>query len=149
MRAVLMFHGVDDSSSVLSIRRAQLASLIRAVQASGHRIVPLSTLLRTTTPNSIALTFDDGFASVAEQAAPLLGELAVPATLFLTTQHVGLSNRWPSQPSDAPVQPMMHWSDVQDLAKGGWAIEAHSLTHPDLRKLTDDELTRELREPCD
>lgn len=144
-----MFHGVDDSNSVLSITPAALASLIRAVQASGHRIVPLQTLLRSSTPDCVALTFDDGFASVAERAAPLLAQFAVPATLFLTTQHVGRDNRWPSQPSDAPLQPMMRWSDVRDLAGNGWAIEAHSLSHPDLRKLEDDALTRELRAPSE
>jgi peptidoglycan/xylan/chitin deacetylase (PgdA/CDA1 family) len=148
MRAVLMFHGVDDSGSVLSITSEQLSSLIRAVRRSGHDIVPLSTLLGSSTPNSVALTFDDGFASVAERAAPLLGQLAVPATLFLTTERVGLDNRWPSQPSNAPLQPMMSWSDVQSLARAGWTIEAHSASHPDLRQLADAELTRELQTPC-
>jgi peptidoglycan/xylan/chitin deacetylase (PgdA/CDA1 family) len=148
MRAILMLHGVDDSGSVLSVTRAELGSLVRAVQRSGHRIVPLTELLRGQARDVVALTFDDGFASVSEHAAPVLAELGAPATLFLTTERVGLDNRWPSQPAGAPHSAMMQWSDVQRLAANGWDIEAHSLHHPDLRTLSDQELERELLEPC-
>jgi peptidoglycan/xylan/chitin deacetylase (PgdA/CDA1 family) len=44
---------------------------------------------------------------------------------------------------------MMGWPEVERLALGGWAIEAHSLNHPDLRRLGDEELERELFGPCD
>lgn len=149
MRAILMLHGVDDSGSVLTVTRAELGSLVRSIQRSGHRIVPLAELLRGQADNVIALTFDDGFTSVSEHAAPVLAEHGAPATLFLTTERVGLDNRWPSQPADAPRSAMMQWSDVQRLAAQGWDIEAHSLHHPDLRTLNDQELERELVEPCD
>lgn len=148
MRAILMLHGVNDSGSVLTVTPSELGSLVDAIRRSGHRIVPLAELLRSQTANVVALTFDDGFASVSEHAAPVLAERGAPATLFLTTERVGLDNRWPSQPAGAPTCAMMQWSDVQRLAAGGWDIEAHSLHHPDLRTLTDQELERELVEPC-
>jgi peptidoglycan/xylan/chitin deacetylase (PgdA/CDA1 family) len=146
---VLMFHGVDDSGSVLTVSAAELDSLVRSIRASGHEIVPLAALLAGTSPDAVALTFDDGFVSVAEQAAPVLARLDAPATLFLTTGYVGKDNRWPTQPADAPRFAMMGWPEVQRLSRGGWAIEAHSRSHPDLRVLEDEELDRELVGPCD
>jgi peptidoglycan/xylan/chitin deacetylase (PgdA/CDA1 family) len=147
MRAVLMLHGVDDSGSVLSVTADALRSLVHAVRASGHRIVPLGDMLEHRPERAIALTFDDGFVSLATTAAPILAELDAPATLFLTTGYVGRDNRWPTQPADAPHFAMMDWSDVERLKALGWSIEAHCVSHPDLRTLDDAALEFELESP--
>jgi peptidoglycan/xylan/chitin deacetylase (PgdA/CDA1 family) len=148
MRAVLMFHGVDDSGSTLSVSPPQLTGIVRAIGRSGHAIVPLSDLLADPAgENRVALTFDDGLASVANGAAPLLRAEGVGATLFLTTGYVGGSNDWPTQPRSARSLPMMTWNDVEWLHGEGWEIEAHTRTHPDLRKLEDADVEREVEGP--
>ena len=151
MRAILTFHGVDSSGSVLSVSGSQLASLVGAIRASGHEIVPLCDLLdgASTTRDAVALTFDDGVVSVAEAGAPMLEDLGAPATLFLTTGRVGLDNGWPSQPPAVRRLPMMTWRQIEGLHAKGWAIEAHSVTHPDLRTLSADALDDELGRPVD
>lgn len=148
MRAVLMLHAVDTTGSVLSVSAAQLRGLIRAIHDSGHDIVSLGRLLsEPRRENQVALTFDDGFESVAESAAPILRDAGVQATLFLTTGFVGRDNRWPSQPKAAPTFPMMRWEQVESLHRGGWEIEAHTRTHPDLRLASEEELECELEDP--
>jgi peptidoglycan/xylan/chitin deacetylase (PgdA/CDA1 family) len=123
MRAILTFHSVDASGSVISIVPNQLANLVRAIQRSRHSIVPLRELLEEPTdPNRIALTFDDGMRSVYEEALPVLRDAGVTAALFLTTDHVGANNRWPSQPASAPTFPMLSWSQVESLHDAGWEI---------------------------
>lgn len=144
MRAVLTFHSVDDSGSVLSIAPHELRDLVREIQQSGHAIVPLRELLADEAPARVALTFDDGYRSVWEHAGPVLAEAGAPATLFLTTGYVGRDSRWPTLPADAPVFPLMSWQQVEDLHAQGWAIEAHTESHPDLRALPDDEVRHEL-----
>ncbi len=59
--------------------------------ASRHyHIVPLTGLLNTVVPErSLAVTFDDGYRSVYENAFPLLRARRVPATLFLVPAVVG------------------------------------------------------------
>jgi len=148
MRAVLMLHDISRSRSVGSISPEDLAGLTGAIRESNHEIVQLSALLSDPgIPNRIAITFDDGFTSVAEKALPILRDAGVAATLFLTTGYVGGDNRWPSQPPDVPTLPLMRWAQVERLHRDGWEIEAHSRTHPDLRRVSDAELQRELEEP--
>ena len=149
MRAILTLHGVDPSGSVLSIAPEELASLVAAIRASGCEIVPLADLVGAPAPaRRVALTFDDGFASVHDAALPILRDAGAPATLFLTTGWLGRDNRWPGQPSFAPVFPMLRWEQVETLATHGFRIEAHSVDHPDLRALSDAALEDELAR-CD
>jgi peptidoglycan/xylan/chitin deacetylase (PgdA/CDA1 family) len=97
----------------------------------------------------VALTFDDGYRSVWEEAAPVLERAGAPATLFLTTDYVGRDSRWPTLPADAPVFDLMSWDQARELRDLGWAIEAHTCTHPDLRALSDDAIEDELRRSND
>ena len=140
MRAVLMLHSVDSSGSPISLTPDELRRLVGGVLRSGHAIVSLRELLAGPTRDAIALTFDDGVASLAEVAAPLLSEQGVAATLFLTTGYVGRTNQWPSQPPSAPRLPMLDWDGVESLHAAGWQIEAHTKTHPDLRTISPDAL---------
>jgi peptidoglycan/xylan/chitin deacetylase (PgdA/CDA1 family) len=145
-----MFHSVDESGSALSVSEAQLTSLVRAVRDAGHEILPLSQLLEGLGgDHAVAFTFDDGFTSVFERAAPLLRELAVPATLFLTTGYVGKNNRWPTQPEGAPTFDLMRWDQIDRLHRDGWSIEAHGVTHADLRVLNNVDMGRELVQPIE
>ncbi len=147
MRAVLMLHSIDPSGSAISLTVNELRGLVGGVLRSGHTIVSLRELLAEPTRNAIALTFDDGLASLAEVAAPLLSEQGASATLFLTTGYVGRDNHWPSQPASAPRLAMLDWDGVESLQTAGWDIEAHTHSHPDLRALSTDELAEELEGP--
>jgi peptidoglycan/xylan/chitin deacetylase (PgdA/CDA1 family) len=145
MRAILSFHSIDDSGSVLSMSRDQLSSLIDAIRQSGHRIVALRELLdEPAEARRIAFSFDDGMQSLWQNALPLLRDGDVPATLFLTTSRLGDDNRWPGLPPDAPTMTMMTWSQVGELHASGWSVEAHTANHPDLRKLPDAAIHEEM-----
>jgi peptidoglycan/xylan/chitin deacetylase (PgdA/CDA1 family) len=139
-----MLHGVDGSGSVVSISADDLSRLIDAIRNSGHEIVPLTRWLSESGDRQIALTFDDGFESLRNAAAPLLAEAGAPATLFLTTGSLGGESRWPSLPEGAAVFPMLGWDDVRHLHESGWEIEAHTVTHPDLRACSDSEIAEEM-----
>jgi peptidoglycan/xylan/chitin deacetylase (PgdA/CDA1 family) len=144
VRAVITFHGVDTSGSVLSLAPHALRGLVAGIRDAGHSIVPLRELLASAAPNRVALSFDDGLASVAENALPVLREAGCVATLFLTTGHVGGHNDWAGQPSWAPKLPMLSWSQADALLAAGWEIQSHTVRHLDLRTLGDDALDAEL-----
>jgi peptidoglycan/xylan/chitin deacetylase (PgdA/CDA1 family) len=143
MRAILTFHSIDDTASVLSYPPNTFDKLLLALERSAIPLLDLDTLLRPETKTGIALTFDDGMRSVFTEALPILRNHSAPAHLFLTTGVVGMTNRWPSQPSAAPLFEMLHWREIEALQGAGIRIEAHTASHPDLRQLSDDALWAE------
>jgi peptidoglycan/xylan/chitin deacetylase (PgdA/CDA1 family) len=137
MRAIITFHSIDDSGSVLSYPAARLARLLAGLERGAMPVVDLDTLLRPETNAGVALTFDDGMQSVFTAALPLLRDRAIPAHLFLTTGAVGGTNRWPGQPAMARTFDMLRWNEIECLHRAGIRIEAHTASHPDLRQLPD------------
>ena len=141
MRAVLTFHSVDDSGSVLSFAPRLFASLIEGLAAANVPVLPYPALLKS--EHGVALTFDDGMASVHRHALPVLAAHKMPAHLFLTTGVLGKDNHWLSQPSAAPHFDMLSWHQVEACAAKGMLFEAHTESHPDLRALSDSDIVAE------
>ncbi len=139
--AILMFHGIDREGSVLSVSPEQFSSLINAIDASGYQIVELQDLLRNPGTGRVALTFDDGFSSVLNEAAPILD--GRPATLFVTTGVVGKFNSWES---DAYRRSILSWHDLAKLESRGFKLECHTVNHPDLRGLSDADVEAQFEE---
>lgn len=144
-RAIVTFHSIDSSGSVLSYPARRLASLLEALERCGIPVVDLDTLLHPKNRCGVALTFDDGMRSVLTAALPILQAHSVPSHLFLTTSVVGRTNEWPGQPSFAPIFPMLRWSELETLQATGMRIECHTITHPDLRSLDESALLEELQ----
>src|SRR5438034_5569247 len=94
--AILMFHRVADVSPdpwALSITPSMFESQMRAL--ASHRI-PLSMtefvnrLESGTLPEkAVAVTFDDGYVDNLRVAKPVLEDVGIPATVFLTTGYLG------------------------------------------------------------
>lgn len=129
-RAVVTFHSIDDSDSVLSFAPRAFAQLIERFAVSGTPVVTFDELLRR--DDGITITFDDGMRSVYEHALPVLREHGFPAHIFLTTSRVGQDIGWPAQPQRFD---MLDWNQVELCARSSLHIECHTVTHPDLREL--------------
>lgn len=130
-RAVITFHSIDDSGSVLSFAPRAFAQLMERFAASATPVVTFEELLRR--EHGITITFDDGMRSVYDHALPVLREHGFPAHIFLTTGCVGQDIGWPTQPQRFD---MLDWSQVETCAQSGLRIECHTVTHPDLRELS-------------
>lgn len=148
MRAIITFHSIDDTGSVLSFPPDALAHLLHALAESRTPVVSLDALLQTDAQHAVALTFDDGMQSVFCTALPVLKDFAVPAHLFLAVGAVGRDNQWPGQPAGAPRYEMLSWPQVEALHAAGVRIEGHTANHPDLRALDDAEIVEECQ-ACD
>jgi peptidoglycan/xylan/chitin deacetylase (PgdA/CDA1 family) len=81
-----------------------------------------------------AVTFDDGYLSVAEHAAPILDRYKFPATVFVVSDMVGRTNEWDIH-AGRPIQPLMVWDSLYALQSAGWEIAGHTRTHPHLNQL--------------
>ena len=138
MKAILTFHSIDDSGSVLSYPPAMFRRLVRSLVESDLPVLDLDTLLEPSTNSGVSLTFDDGMKSVLAEAVPVLRDHDVAAHLFLATDHVGRSNQWSGQPADAPGFNILSWSEVEQCQAAAMRIESHSASHADLRLLGPD-----------
>jgi peptidoglycan/xylan/chitin deacetylase (PgdA/CDA1 family) len=70
-----------------------------SVLAGSFNVLPLSEAIDALRadrlpPRAVCITFDDGYRSVHDLALPVLREFGLPATVFVTTGHLGESNMW-------------------------------------------------------
>ncbi|HJU88867.1 MAG TPA: polysaccharide deacetylase family protein [Gemmatimonadaceae bacterium] len=145
MRAALMYHSIDRSSSPISVDPETFRRHVRWLASGAVRVVPLAQLMSDGSGDAVALTFDDGFANFESEAAPLLAEHGLPATLFVVTGHVGRANDWGGRGQrHVPTLPLLGWDSLGKLAGSGIEIGAHTRTHRPLDELSDDEIEDEL-----
>ncbi len=96
----------------------------------------------------VALTFDDGYASLFEHAAPALRRHRLPWTVFLVAQTLTPGGRTVDWVDDPPSWPLETLSTAQvlELQDAGATFGSHSLAHRDLTAIPEDECERDLRE---
>ena len=146
---VLVYHGVaeapaaDDPVRLLTPPR-NLDAHIRLLRAHRYEFRTAAGLTDGGPPSAgvAALTFDDGWANWCTTALPVLTAHGISATFYVCP---GL---WGQQHPDLPSTPegrLLGREDAIELHAAGMELGAHSLTHPDLRKLPDRELEREVR----
>jgi len=141
---ILAYHSLDDSGSVISTPPSLFRRQIEFLADSGIPVVPLDQALKK--PGSVAITFDDGFRNLLDHAVPLLEHFQLPATIFVVGDYCGRRNNWPSQPQHGiPDLPLLGWDELKGLP-GSIAIGAHTMTHPDLRRLSPAKCKWELSE---
>ena len=112
--AVVLYHRVavaPHDHHALAVSPEAFRSQVQHLCQS-WRVLPLRTLAAAAASGDlpergIALTFDDGYVDNLEIAAPILAELGVPATFYLTTELPGTRRRfwWDV------LEEMLLWSD--------------------------------------
>ncbi len=143
--AILTYHSLDDSGSVISIHPDLFREQIECFLKLQIPIVPLKDAMRA--PGSVALTFDDGYDNFLEFGYPVLAKYALPATLFLVSGYCGRQAGWLCCQSSVKRPPrIMGLSELRTLAGSGTEIGAHTVHHLDLTALSEEHAEREIRE---
>jgi len=83
----------------------------------------------------VALTFDDGFRNVFQNAMAPLAQQGWRALQFLVVQYIGKLNEWDLREGEAP-ELLMDAAQVREWLGAGHAVGSHSLTHARLTRLT-------------
>lgn len=139
MRVILTYHSIDRSGSPISVPPEAFDRHVRWLATSGVRVVPLAEL-PATEGDAVALTFDDGFTSVAQEAAPRLADHGLPATVFVVSGHAGGTNAWDRPVAGArpavPEMPLLDWEQLGRLGDRGLTVAAHTRSHPRLSGLS-------------
>lgn len=156
MRAIFMYHSIDESGSPISVEPRVFRRQMEFLARGRPRVVPLADVASDGAPDeTIALTFDDAFANFEEHAAPIMADLGLPATVFVVSEHVGKNNAWGNATSTLasggtiPILPLMTWDAIKRVMQGGIEIGAHTRSHPRLSSLSDQTLADEVDAPVE
>ncbi len=148
---ILMYHSIsdrDDSARHPYYRTVTaprvFARHLKFLHDRGYRTISLNDAVRllrepdADVQNTVVITFDDGFLDFYTHAFPLLNIYGFSATMFLPTAYI-----------DHTVQKFkgvkcLTWSQVRELRKAGVEFGSHTVTHPQLRSVSTEQMRVEV-----
>jgi peptidoglycan/xylan/chitin deacetylase (PgdA/CDA1 family) len=146
---ILTFHSVDDYHGVNSVRPEVFRKWMAKLHENGYRTLSLPEIVACLgsgarfPDRSLAVTFDDGFQSVYKEAFPVLQNYGMSATVFPT-----VGEKAAAKPADR-LPPwenrlMLSWAEIHEMHREGISFGAHTLTHPDLTRLSAERIETEV-----
>lgn len=138
---ILCYHSVGTPEwGVNDVTPAQFRRQIAVAREAGYSFAPAADVAAGTAgPRALAITFDDGLASVAN-VAPFLRDEGIPWSLFMVSD-------WAEGRDGFGVEGLfMDWDEVARVAKDPLVtIGSHSVSHPRFRYLEREQAEHELR----
>jgi peptidoglycan/xylan/chitin deacetylase (PgdA/CDA1 family) len=149
-----MYHKVNDHpGNVLTIPVSLFDEQMALLRDLGYTVVDLEDVLahyvdgKPLPERAVLITFDDGYRDNLENAVPILQRYGYPAVLFVPIGFLDSPMPLPHEERLARsglVNPMLEWSQLEELEAGGVRIEAHGISHRPLADLQVDEAAREI-----
>ena len=150
---ILMYHLVDTPRSDKERRFCttpdDFARQMLHLAQSGYTALSMAQLLKYIEANiplperSVHITFDDGFACVLDNAAPILNRHGFPATMFAVSDRIGSYNDWMTN-RGFPKRTILSIDGLHTLEDAGFTIGSHTRTHARLSEITDKEAKEEI-----
>ncbi len=150
---ILMYHSIAEAPGATSIAPEIFAAQMQAIAETGVPVITLDDLLaaragqRTLAPQSVIITFDDGFRDFSQNACPVLEKHGFSAIVYLPSGQVGRRERWAG--AHEPPRELMSWHEIRRHANAGIQFGSHTVTHPDLTGLDEEVLAVELERSRD
>lgn len=91
----------------------------------------------------VVITFDDGMRDFKDNAVPILAQFGFPATLYVVAGLIGRTSRWLA-PLNEGDRSILSAAELRDLDTAGIEIGGHSMTHPEMDILAQDDALYEL-----
>lgn len=137
---VLYYHSVQESAhNEVIISSDILKKQLKYIKDQGYITLTLSELKNYILNNSpipeksIVITFDDGYMDNYSNAFPILKEFNMVATIFCITSNLDGSY-------------YLSEDAIKEMSNYGIDIQSHTVTHPQLNKLTYNQQLTELKE---
>ena len=147
---VLTYHGIDGGPPPLFIGKRLFAEHLDRVVAAEVPALTVTELAEAVragalSERAVAITFDDGFATVVRDAVPLLRERGLRATVFCVAAHLGGLNDFPADPPEIPKRTLADEGELREaVAEGVLEVGSHGMRHLPLAGLDGERLRDEL-----
>lgn len=151
---ILLYHSITDRATEgylpFTLSPSMFRQHIDYLLSSDYHLLTITQLMgyrqqQNLPANPLVVTFDDGLMDFFTDALPILSELSIPATLYVTAGCVGKTSTW-LQAEGEGDRPMMTWDHIRQVSEIGIELGAHSLTHPQLDVLNIGDMQREIVE---
>jgi len=126
---ILLYHHIASHRGRWYVSPQKFEDELRYLSENGYHTISLGAYLdaqesgATLPGKAVTLTFDDGNRDNYDVAFPLLKKYGMTGTFFIVTGYVG----YPAY---------MTWDQIQEMQKAGMEIEAHTVHHPFLTRLS-------------
>lgn len=149
---VLCYHRVGGPRElgVTRVTRSTFERQMTALARAGWKTLTLGEFSGALEPDgqvadgrSFLLSFDDGYASLAECVYPVLAEVGFTAVTFLITDYVGRDNSWDVRYTWRRL-PHLDWNAITHWQGCGFEFASHSASHARLTWLSDCDVVDEL-----
>lgn len=100
---------------------------------------------------SLLITFDDGYKNVQRLAYAVLEKYSFSAAVFVACEYIGTARRFPGDekiplPENVSDELMpLSWEQIRNM-EGLVTMGSHTLSHPSLARLSQEEIHREVNE---
>ena len=138
---ILMYHRFgEENYPSTNVTLEQFEEHLEVLASGPYTVLPLEDIvlnLQSGTPlpdRTVAITIDDAYLSVYEEAFPRLKALGFPATLFVATR-----------PVDRGLRAYMSWDQIREWQAAGYGIGSQTQTHPHMHQQSMAENEKELR----
>ena len=123
---ILMYHRFgEDRYPSTNVTLEQFEEHLEILASGPYNVMPLDEVVehlqagKPLPDRSVAITIDDAYLSVFEEAFPRLKERGFTATLFIATR-----------PVDRNLPGYMDWDQIREWQAAGFSVGSQTQTHP-------------------
>jgi peptidoglycan/xylan/chitin deacetylase (PgdA/CDA1 family) len=149
--SILMYHSISNDPEAerrpywqITTTPAQFRRQMSCLREVGCDVISLRDALETRATATarmrprVVITFDDGYLDFMTDAFPVLDEFGFPATVFLPSAFIG------DRPREFKGRRCLTWDQVRELQGRGVTFGSHTVSHPQLHDVDDEQLKHEL-----
>ena len=147
---ILYFHRINDYDSDPLTTSPKIFDDLMKIVSRDYNPISLQELIKGIRekkpfePNTVVVTFDDGYRDNFLYAAPILKKYNIPATFFITSGFINTERIFPWDEEAGVKHLLMTWDEVRELTRMGFEIGAHTISHVDLGTAPIDVATKEI-----
>ena len=124
---IIYYHEVvkkGEGATYQKIEEEKFEAQMQYLRDHGYTSLFFSELGKPLPQKSVIVSFDDGFRSVYDNAAPIMQKYGIKGNIYLPTAYIGEDEKFIS------------WDMARELKDKGFEMQAHTHTHVDVRTLS-------------